>query len=57
MFEHPIKSVLRGPFLQSPDVNAPGFSKYDQFGRSFAAFQADPGYGKLARLVWAVMTG
>ena len=57
MFEHPIKSVVRGPFLQSPDINAPSFSKFDQFGRNFAALQADPGYGKLARLVWTVMTG
>jgi acyl-CoA reductase-like NAD-dependent aldehyde dehydrogenase len=57
MFEHPIKSVVRGPFLQSPDINAPDFSKFEQFGRNFAALQADPGYGKLARLVWTVMTG
>ena len=57
MFENPVKSVVRGPFVQSPDINAPEFSKFDEFGRKYADFQADPGYGKLAGIVWTVMTG
>ena len=57
MFEHPVKSVVQGPFIQSPDIYAPGFSKFDQFGRNFAQLQVDPSYGKLASLIWTVLTG
>jgi hypothetical protein len=57
MFEHPVKSVVHGPFLSSPDPFDPGFSRGGEFGRKLAELQADPGWGKLSSIFWTLMRG
>ena len=57
MFEHPVKSVVHGPFLASPDPFDPGFSRAGEFGRKLAELQVDPGWGKLTSMFWTLMRG
>jgi acyl-CoA reductase-like NAD-dependent aldehyde dehydrogenase len=57
MFAHPAKSIVRGPFIQSPDIFTPSFSKMQEFGRKLARFQARPSYWKLPGLIWTLLTG
>jgi acyl-CoA reductase-like NAD-dependent aldehyde dehydrogenase len=57
MLEQPVKSVVRGPFLSSPDPFALGFSRAGEFGRKLAHLQAEPSYGKLTSIVWTLMRG
>lgn len=57
MFEHPVKSVVHGPFLSSPDPFDPGFSRVGEFGRKLAELQVDPGWGKLTSMFWTLMRG
>jgi acyl-CoA reductase-like NAD-dependent aldehyde dehydrogenase len=57
MFRRPAKLVVYGPFTQMKEIFSPNFSKMEQFGRSFAALQAKPSFTRLARLMWAIMTG
>ena len=57
MLEQPVKSVVQGPFLSSPDPFAPGFSRVGEFGRKLAELQSDPGYWKLTTMLWTLMRG
>jgi len=57
MFEHPVKSVVHGPFLSSPDPFDPGFSRVSEFGRKLAHLQAEPGWWKLTSMLWTLMRG
>lgn len=55
MFAQPAKSIVWGPFRQAADAYQPHHRHLIQFGRHFAAFQANPSAGRLGKAIWALM--
>lgn len=55
MFDHPQKSVVRAPFIQSPDPFDAKSKHPNEFGIRLADYQYSPSIGSVVRLFRAVM--
>jgi acyl-CoA reductase-like NAD-dependent aldehyde dehydrogenase len=55
MFDNPKKSVVRAPFIQSPDPFKATSKNAPEFGSRMIDFQRSPSIPNLLRLFWAVL--
>jgi hypothetical protein len=55
MFEHPQKSVVRGPFHKPIDPLKVTSKRAHEFARKLAKFEASPSWDRLAALLWSAL--
>ncbi len=57
MFEHPQKSVVYSPFIQTPDPFSLTFKNFNAFGKRMVDLEISPSLGKMPGLLWEILRG